>query len=109
MLFRKLSHWRLVSCVLALIVLVLTSCGSPGNGSSSGGNIKSGGTVIDGLFEEPDTLLPMLTNETYAVMVDQAIWAPLWGGDNTGALYAGIADLPSAENGEISADLKTWT
>src|SRR5262249_22930119 len=68
-----------------------------------------GGTVVDGLFEEPDTLLPFLTVETYAVMVDQALWAPLWYGDNAGALHAGIADLPSQENGEISADLKTWT
>src|SRR5262245_61370875 len=73
------------------------------------GDVVRGGTVIDGLFEEPDTLLPMLTNEDYARIVDQALWAPLWYTDNAGVLHAGIADIPSQGNGGISPDLQTWT
>src|SRR5262249_57604272 len=56
-----------------------------------------------------DSVVPMDTKETYGVIVDQAIWAPLWYGDNTGALQSGLADIPSSSNGQISSDLKTWT
>src|SRR5262249_33964652 len=103
----------------ALLVVLLTLAGGatgwrvlgPGRPSASTPppDPQRGGTVVDGLFYEPDTLLPMLTNETYAVMVDQALWAPLWYGDNTGTLHPGLADLPSQANGEVSADLTTWT
>src|SRR5262249_45039873 len=72
----------------------------PGRPSASPSTTTRGGTVVDGLAEEPDTLLPMLTNETYAVIVDQSLWAPLWYGDTTGALHAGLADLPSQDNGK---------
>src|SRR5258708_39406620 len=85
------------------------ACGPSGSTTPPGGNIVKGGTVINGLYEEPDGLLPYLTNETYAVGVDQALWAPLWYGDNQGVLHSGIADLPTPANGYISSDLKTLT
>src|SRR5258708_14081012 len=89
--------------------MMSAACGPSGSTAPPGGNIVKGGTVINGLYEEPDTLLPYLTNETYAVIVDQALWAPLWYGDNKGVLHSGIADLPTPANGYISADLKTLT
>src|SRR5262249_30986616 len=68
-----------------------------------------GGQVIVGVFEEPDTLLPLLTHDDDARIVEQALWAPLWYGDGKGVLHAGIAAIPSQGNGDISPDLQTWT
>jgi len=107
--------WATVAGAVLVVPMLLAACGpttstSTGTTSTSGSQPKSGGTVTDALFEEPDTLLPFLTNETFAVMVDQAIWAPLWYGDPNGQLHAGIAtEVPSTANGGISADGKTYT
>src|SRR5258708_6866116 len=89
--------------------MMSAACGPSGCTTPPGGKIVKGGTVINGLYEEPDSLLPYLTNETYAVGVDQALWAPLWYGDNQGVLHSGIADLPTPQNGYISQDLKSLT
>src|SRR5258708_15827464 len=88
---------------------LFAACGPSTPNSGGNGNIVKGGTVINGLYEEPDTLLPYLTTETYSVIVDQALWAPLWYGDNQGVLHSGIADLPTPANAYISPDLKTLT
>jgi peptide/nickel transport system substrate-binding protein len=109
---RKHGLWSLVLGAVVLMSMALVACGPSGGspGGNSGGQAVKGGSMIDGLFEEPDTLLPFLTNETYSVMVDQALWAPLWYGDPQGALHAGIAtDVPSVQNQGISADAKTYT
>jgi peptide/nickel transport system substrate-binding protein len=92
-----------------LATLTLTACGH--TSSSNGGNTpKFGGTITDGLFEEPDSLLPELSVETYSDLVDAAIWAPLYYGDNTGVIQPGLATpVPTAANGGISPDAKTYT
>ena len=104
------KFWAVLVGAMFLVPMVLSACGpssSKGNGNNN--NIKNGGTVINGLYEEPDTLLPMLTNETYSIIVDQTIWAPLWYGDPQGQLHAGIAtEVPTQANGDISSDLKTF-
>src|SRR5205823_2067893 len=62
------------------------------------------------LYEEPNSLIPNVSVETFSVMVDQSIWAPLFVGDPTGAIQPGLATVvPTAANGGISSDLKTWT
>jgi peptide/nickel transport system substrate-binding protein len=98
--------------LLAVFILILNACGAAGGTSatpSTGAAVK-GGTWIDDLFEEPDSLIPNLSNETYAAMVDYGLWAPLIYGDPQGKLHAGIAtDVPTVTNGLVSADLKTWT
>lgn len=69
-----------------------------------------GGTWIDDLYEEPNSLIANASTETYADMVMQTIWAPLFYTDGEGVIHAGLAqDIPSTSNGEASADLKTWT
>ena len=105
------KFWAVLVGAMFLVPMVLSACGPTAkNTSSNGGTIKNGGTVINGLYEEPDTLLPMLTNETYSIIVDQSIWAPLWYGDPQGLLHAGIAsEVPTQANGDISSDLKTYT
>ncbi len=100
--------------VLSVLILVLSACGASGQPSSSGnggnGTITKGGVWTDDLFEEPDSLIPNASSETFSDMVDQAIYAPLFYGDAQGLLHPGIAtEIPTASNGGISADLKTWT
>lgn len=72
-----------------------------------------GGRIVDGVGFEPDDLLPYLTGSTTnhsGAIVDQAIWAPLWYGDQQGMFHPGLAaELPSSTNGGITSDLTTWT
>ncbi len=95
------------------LILLLGACGAPGPGTTSpggGGTPVKGGTWTDDLFEEPDSLIPNASSETFADMVDQALYAPLFVGDMAGHINPGIATrVPTATNGDISADLKTWT
>lgn len=106
---KKRSFWYVAIGAFALLTMMLSACG-PTTSTTNPSGPKKGGNAIVGLFEEPDTLLPFLTNETFAVMVDQAVWAPLWYGDTQGILHAGIAtDVPSATNGGISPDGTTYT
>lgn len=80
---------KLLILVVGLAVLVsfaLTACG-PTPVPTGTNTPKRGGTVVDGLFEEPDSLLSNGTNETFAVLVDATIWAPLVYGDPTGTLH----------------------
>jgi len=100
--------------VLSVLILVLSACGASGQPSSSGngsnGTITKGGVWTDDLYEEPDSLIPNASSETFSDMVDQAIYAPLFYGDDKGLLHPGIAtEIPTAANGGISSDLKTWT
>lgn len=106
----KRNLWSVAVGALVLMTMVLAGCGPTSTGGGTSNTPQKGGTVINGLYEEPDTLVPMITNETYSVIVDQSIWAPLWYGDNQGVLHAGIAtDVPTVANNGISSDLKTYT
>src|SRR6266446_759600 len=97
--------------VLSVLILVLSACGGPTSSTApSGGTAVKGGTWIDDLFEEPDSLIPNLSNETYASMVMYGLYAPLVYGDPNGQLHAGLAtEVPTVANGLVSADLKTVT
>ena len=98
------------SIVLAL-ALFLNACGGPPPlpGKTNGRPVR-GGTWVDDLYEEPTSLIPNGSIATFAVMVDQTIWAPLFYGDPQGNIQPGLAvDIPTVANGEVSADLKTWT
>ncbi len=106
----------LVTSFSALVVLLmlLSACSTGGtpasNTPTTGGSPVKGGTWIDDLYEEPDSLLPNSSSETFAAMVDYALWAPLVYGTPSGQLLPGLlTEVPSATNGGISADLKTWT
>ena len=88
-----MPKWRAIipttASVLLLLTMVLSGCGPTPPASSSGP--KKGGTAIDGLYEEPDSLLPQGSVETFSDLVDAAIWAPLFYGDNTGVIQPGLA------------------
>ena len=73
-------------------------------------NVVRGGTWTDDLYEEPDSLIPNASSETFSDMVDQALYTPLFVGDSSGAIQPGLATvIPTVANGGISADLTTWT
>jgi peptide/nickel transport system substrate-binding protein len=96
------------------LILLLGACGAPGPGttpsSGSSGTPVKGGTWTDDLYEEPDSLIPYASSETFSDMVDQALYAPLFVGDSTGHINPGIAtEVPTIANGGVSADSKTWT
>ncbi len=99
--------------LVALLVLILSACGGTASSpptTPSAGTVAKGGTFTDDLYEDVDSLIPNGVSETYAVLVDQAIWAPLFYGDSKGNVHAGLAsEIPSQANGDVSADLKTWT
>ena len=94
--------------------LLLGACGPPGTGNTSSSSHSAtpvkGGTWIDDLFEEPNSLIPNASSETFAVMVDQALYAPLFVGDTNGHISPGIATVvPTLANGGVSADSRKWT
>jgi peptide/nickel transport system substrate-binding protein len=74
-------------------------------------NAVQGGTWTDDFFFDPDSLLPNGDGGfTASVLVDQALYLPLFYGDAQGVVHPGAAtEVPTVQNGGISGDAKTWT
>ncbi|GCF10685.1 ABC transporter substrate-binding protein [Dictyobacter arantiisoli] len=111
--YRYPSSKLILACFIVL-TLLLSACTPAGTPTSSthtnSGQITNGGTWIDDLVNEPDSLLPNATVQTFSQMVMQALYAPLFIGDSQGQIHAGITTrVPSVTNGDISQDQKTWT
>lgn len=113
MLRRPYRTFMTAFSLLGILALLLAACGPSGTSSTATGAASKpvrGGTWIDDLYEEPSTLIPNGSSETYATLFDQTIWTPLFVGTPTGALASALTtEVPSATNGDISSDLKTWT
>ncbi len=113
MLKRSRPHsLAIVLSLFSLLILLFSACGAPTTPSSTttSGTAVKGGTWTDDLYEEPDSLIPNASSETFSDMVDQSIWAPLFVGTYNGTIQPGIATtIPTVANGGISSDLKTWT
>ena len=100
--------------IVAMLLLILSACGSGGSSSSSStpstGTPVKGGTWIEDLYEEPDSLIPNASSETFAYMMQYGLYAPLIYGTPQGQLMPGIAtQVPTTANGGVSSDLKTVT
>src|SRR5712691_7369227 len=101
--------------IAAALVMVLSSCGqgTPVGSTASPTTAEKpvpGGTFVDAYFEEPSSLLPNLSAETYSAMMDNALYTALFNTDANGKVLPGLAsEIPTLDNGGISADLKTWT
>lgn len=99
---------------LAVLLMLLSACSSGGTTPSTGttpttGTPVKGGTWVDDLFEEPDSLLPNASNETYAAMMDYGLYAAMLYTTPGGTIMPGLVTAtPSVANGGISTDLKTW-
>src|SRR6266516_8025947 len=109
---RKPRFLMMSFSLLAMLMLVLNACGgaaAPSATTTTGAPVK-GGTWIEDLFEEPDSLIPNLTSETFASMVQDGLYAGLIYADPQGKLLPGLAtSVPTTANGGVSADLKTVT
>jgi len=95
--------------LIAVVAAFLAGVATNGLPPSDVGTPVRGGSIVDVELSDADTLLPLRPLNAWSVLVDQALWAPLWYGDDQGVLHAGIADLPSLANGGISTDLRSWT
>ncbi len=100
--------------IVAVLMLILSVCGgttsTPSSTPSAAGTPVKGGTWIDDLYEEPDSLIPNLSSETFANMVMDGLYAGLIYGTPQGQLMPGLATtVPTTANGGVSADLKTVT
>lgn len=108
---RPLGRLLMALSLMGVLVLLFSACGPSGatTPKASTGPVK-GGTWIDDLYEEPDSLIPNGSVETFADLVDETIWTPVFIGNPDGSIKPALAaDVPTLTNGEISADLKTWT
>jgi hypothetical protein len=66
-----------------------------------------GGTWTDEVAGEPASFLP---NPIIGDPIDQALYLPLFYGDAQGVIHPGAAsEVPTVQNGGISADATTWT
>jgi serine/threonine protein kinase len=81
-------------------------------GARSGATTPSvvrGGTWTEESVAEPSSLIPN-SNDAVGARVDQALYLPLFYGDAQGVIHPGAApEIPTLQNGGISADVKTWT
>ncbi len=98
---------------LSVLLLLLTACGAQGTPTTPSSNTNAtatkGGTMIDDLYEEPDSLIPNGSSETFSNIVDNGLYTPLFHSDAKGNYqHALAAEIPTLQNGDISADLKTW-
>jgi peptide/nickel transport system substrate-binding protein len=106
---------RMSFSALAVVLLLLSACSTGGTPTTttpttSTANAVKGGTWIDDLFEEPDSLIPNASNETFAAMMDYGLYAGMLYSTPAGQVMPGlVTDVPSTTNGGISTDLKTWT
>ena len=114
MLKKPRSRFLMMSfSALTVLLMLLSACGGTTSTSTtpttSAGTPVKGGTWINDLYEEPDSLITNASSETFSVMVDQSIYAPLFYGDSNGILHPGLATvIPTVANGGASADYKTW-
>ncbi|MDB5077210.1 MAG: peptide transporter substrate-binding protein [Chloroflexi bacterium] len=69
-----------------------------------------GGTAIDGLFEEPTSLLPNTGFDAFNIGVQETLFSPLFYTDGKGQLHPGLAaKIPTLANGGISKDGLTYS
>jgi peptide/nickel transport system substrate-binding protein len=65
-----------------------------------------GGTWTADLIVDPGPLIPNMA----APQLDTALYLPLFYGDGQGVIHPGAAmEIPTVQNGGISADIRTWT
>src|SRR5947209_8244580 len=97
MLKRPSVRFSMVAFSLfSALILLLSACGATGtpttgngNGNGAGTPVK-GGTWIDDIPAGPGSLLSNGSDTTYSVVIDQALYAPLFYGDPQGHIHAGI-------------------
>lgn len=103
--------FTLLVVLSSVLMLLFSACAPQGTPTTTTNNGKPqrGGIWVDDLFNEPDSLIPNASVQTFATMVDGTIYSALFEGDASGQIHPALAkDMPTQQNGGMSADLKTW-
>ena len=107
-MLRQRNLWYLLAVGLLLMVTTLSACGP--TASTSTGGPKQGGHIIDGVQEEASSIMPAQSNETFADLVDAAIWASLIYTTDQFTLAPGLlAQIPTTADGGIVVSGSTET
>jgi peptide/nickel transport system substrate-binding protein len=108
-MLRQRKLWYLLSVALLLMMGSLAACG-PTSSSGNSNSPKMGGKIIDGVQEEANSVMPAQSTETFADLVDAAIWAPLIYTTGQFTLAPGLLTVvPSTSNGGIVVTGSTET
>lgn len=100
----------LLCLVLLLPVLTAARPAHAAQPRASGTIPVHGGVLVDGLLADPDQLLPNFSRRYYTLLVQQALFAPLFYSDDRGIIHPGLAGaVPTVANGGISADGRVYT
>jgi peptide/nickel transport system substrate-binding protein len=87
-------------------VSLLANFGVLGTHSGATTAVVRGGTWTADLIVDPGPLIPNMA----APQLDRALYLPLFYGDGQGIIHpAAAAEVPTVQNGGVSADAKTWT
>ena len=108
-MLRQRKLWYPLAVGLLLMVTALSACGPTASTTNNGGP-KKGGTIIDGVQEEANSIMPAQSTETFADLVDAAVWASLIYTTDQFQLAPGLlTQVPSASNGGIVVSGNTET
>ena len=108
-MLRQRKLWYLLGVGLLLMVTVLSACGPTASTTNNGGP-KFGGTVTDGVQEEANSIMPAQSTETFADLVDAAIWASLvYTNDQFGLSPGLLTEVPTTSNNGIVVSGNTET
>jgi peptide/nickel transport system substrate-binding protein len=87
-------------------VSLLAHFGVIGTHSAATTSVVRGGTWTADLINDPGPFIPNMA----APQIDGALYLPLFYGDGQGVIHpAAATEVPTVQNGGISADAKTWT
>jgi peptide/nickel transport system substrate-binding protein len=108
-MLRQRNLWYLLAVGLLLMVTALSACGPTASTRNTGP--KQGGSIIDGVQEEANSIMPAQSTETFADLVDAAIWASLVYTNDQFTLSPGLlTEVPTTSNGGIvvTGDTETF-
>src|SRR5262245_53832842 len=107
-MIRKRNLWPVAGALL-LLTTMLSACGGSSSGPTGGTPVK-GGTVIDAISQEPNSLLVQRSNQTFSLLVGATTRTPLFASDDKANIVPVLAtEVPSVANGGISQDGLTYT
>jgi peptide/nickel transport system substrate-binding protein len=85
-----------------MAVMALSACGGGSSGGGGGGGAKFGGSLIDGISQEPSSLMVTQSSQTFADLVQNTIWSPPIYVDEKATYQPGLLkEVPSTANGDI--------
>jgi peptide/nickel transport system substrate-binding protein len=107
---RQRRLWSIGVGGFLLAVMVLSACGPGTSTGGGGGTPKFGGSLVDGISQEPSGLMTAQSTQAFASLVMATIWAPLLYADPAGGIHAGLlTQVPSSTNGGITISGSTET